>query len=170
MVTSPNQLLVHAKEPGRISMFVWDRAGSIQRYEVAVQRDLARLAADIKQLLPGEPIEVRGNGKFVILSGTVTTKEAAERAVNLATGFVDAREEVVTLLQVQPGAADASGAAARPLRGGQPRGADRVRPVAVHEPDRRQQHRRSCHDPAVRRPPGSRSSNGRRPAATSARR
>ena len=103
MVTSPNQLLVHAKEPGRISMFVWDRAGSIQRYEVAVQRDLARLAADVKQLLPGEPIEVRGNGKFVILSGTVTTKEAAERAVNLASGFVDAREEVVTLLQVQPG-------------------------------------------------------------------
>jgi pilus assembly protein CpaC len=102
MVTSPNQLLVHAKVPGRISMFVWDRAGSIQRYEIAVQRDLERLAADMKELLPKETIDVRGNGKYVILSGFVSNKEAAERAVNLAAGFVDARADVVTLLQVQP--------------------------------------------------------------------
>jgi pilus assembly protein CpaC len=102
MVTSPNQLLVHAKVPGRISMFVWDRAGSIQRYEVVVQRDLARLAADMKELLPRETIDVRGNGKYVILSGFVSSKEVAERAVNLAAGFVDARADVVTLLQVQP--------------------------------------------------------------------
>jgi len=103
MVTSPSQLLVHAKEPGRISMFVWDKGGSIQRYEIAVQRDLARLTADVKQLLPNEPIDVRGNGKFVILSGKVSSKEVAERAVNLAIGFVDAKDEVVTLLQVAPG-------------------------------------------------------------------
>jgi pilus assembly protein CpaC len=102
MVTSPNQLLVHAKVPGRISMFVWDRAGSIQRYEVVVQRDLARLDADMKELLPREAIDVRGNGKYVILSGQVSSKEAAERAVNLAAGFVDARADVVTLLQIQP--------------------------------------------------------------------
>ncbi len=102
MVTSPNQLLVHAKVPGRISMFVWDRAGSIQRYEVVVQRDLERLAADMKELLPREAIDVRGNGKYVILSGHVSNKEAAERAVNLASGFVDAKADVVTLLQIQP--------------------------------------------------------------------
>lgn len=101
LVTSPSQLLVHAKVPGRISMFVWNREGTIQRYEIAVQRDLERLAVQMKQLLPGEPIDVRGNGKFVILSGTASTKEAAERAVNLASGFVDARAEVVTLLQIQ---------------------------------------------------------------------
>jgi pilus assembly protein CpaC len=83
-------------------MLVWDRAGSIQRYEIAVQRDLARLAADVKQLIPGEPIDVRGNGKFVILSGTVSTKAVAERAVSLAAGFVSAPNEVVSLLQVQP--------------------------------------------------------------------
>jgi pilus assembly protein CpaC len=103
LVTSPNQLLVHAKEPGRISMFVWDRAGSIQRYEVAVQRDLARLTSDVKQLLPNEPIDIRSNGKYVILSGRVSSKEVAERAVSLAIGFVDAKDEVVSLLQVAPG-------------------------------------------------------------------
>ena len=45
---------------------------------------------------------MRGNGKYVILSGHVSSKEAAERAVNLAAGFVDARADVVTLLQIQP--------------------------------------------------------------------
>src|SRR5215210_365296 len=29
MVTSPSQLLVHGKQPGTISMFVWDRMGAI---------------------------------------------------------------------------------------------------------------------------------------------
>src|SRR5690349_14348104 len=64
LVTSSSQLLVHGKLPGNISMFVWDRSGAIKRYEVEVQRDLAKLRADVTQLLPGEPIEVRGNGKF----------------------------------------------------------------------------------------------------------
>src|SRR5438067_1143425 len=44
LVTSPNQLLVNGKIPGTISMFVWDRGGVISRYEVVVQRDLARLS------------------------------------------------------------------------------------------------------------------------------
>jgi len=43
MVTSASELLINGKTPGAISMFVWDRAGSIRRYEVIVQRDLARL-------------------------------------------------------------------------------------------------------------------------------
>ena len=101
LVTSPNQLLVHGKVPGSISMFVWDRGGEIYRYEVAVQRDLTRLADQVRELLPGEPINVRGNGRFVVLSGLVSTKDIAEKAINLATGFVEKREEIVSLLQVQ---------------------------------------------------------------------
>ena len=52
LVTSPNQLLVNGKMPGTISMFVWDRGGAIRRYEVVVQRDLARLTEQMKQLFP----------------------------------------------------------------------------------------------------------------------
>ena len=29
MVTAPTQLLIHGKQPGTISMFVWDRMGAI---------------------------------------------------------------------------------------------------------------------------------------------
>ena len=107
LVTGPAQLLVHGKVPGAISMFVWNRAGGIQRYDVAVQRDLDRLTDQMAQLLPGEAVSVLGNGRFVVLSGTVSEVAVAERAVNLATGFVDTADEVVSLLQVQePGPAD----------------------------------------------------------------
>ena len=30
MVTAPTQLLIHGKQPGTISMFVWDRMGGIK--------------------------------------------------------------------------------------------------------------------------------------------
>ena len=42
MVTAPTQLLIHGKQPGTISLFVWDRAGAIKTYEVKVRRDLTR--------------------------------------------------------------------------------------------------------------------------------
>ena len=39
MVTAPSQLLIHGKSPGTISLFVWDKAGSIKTYEVKVRRE-----------------------------------------------------------------------------------------------------------------------------------
>lgn len=104
LVTSPNQLLVNGKTPGTISMFVWDRAGALRRYEIIVQRDLARLSEQLRQLFPGESIDAHSNGKNIVLSGSVTNKDVIERAVNVAAGYVDKREEVVPLLQIQLGA------------------------------------------------------------------
>jgi pilus assembly protein CpaC len=104
MVTSPSQLLINGKMPGTISMFVWDRGGALKRYEVVVQRDLARLSEQMKQLFPSEKIEVQSNGKNVVLSGSVSNKDAIDKAVNVAAGYVDKREEVVTLLTLQAGA------------------------------------------------------------------
>ncbi len=104
LVTAPTELLVNGKTPGTVSMFVWDRGGTIRRYEVVVQRDLSRLAEQVKTFFPKEQIAVEGNGRNVVLSGMVTNKDVIEKAVDLAAGYVDKREEVVTLLQVQPDA------------------------------------------------------------------
>ncbi len=101
LVTSPNQLLVNGKIPGTISMFVWDRSGSIRRFEVVVQRDLARLSEQVRQLFPGDQIDVQSNGRDVVLSGMVSNKDVIEKAINVAAGYVEKREEVVTLLQVR---------------------------------------------------------------------
>ena len=79
LVTSPSQLLINGKLPGAISMFVWDRGGALKRYEVIVQRDLARLTEQIRTLFPGEKIEVSSSGKNVVLSGLVTNKTSSRR-------------------------------------------------------------------------------------------
>jgi pilus assembly protein CpaC len=102
LVTSPNELLLNGKAAGTISMFVWDRGGAIRRYEVVVQRDLARLTAQLKELFPKESIDVRANGKTAVLSGTVSSKDVADKMASLAGSFVDTKEELISLLQVGP--------------------------------------------------------------------
>jgi pilus assembly protein CpaC len=104
LVTAPTQLLINGKLPGTISMFVWDKAGALKRYEVSVRRDLAQLSEQMRLLFPGEKIDVQSNGKNVVLAGSVTNKDVIEKAVNVAGGYVDKKEEVVTLLQLQAGA------------------------------------------------------------------
>ena len=99
-VTSPSELLINGKAAGTISMFVWDRAGSIRRYEVIVQRDLAVLTAQLKELFPKESIDVRANGRSAVLSGTVSSKDVADKMASLAGSFVEKKEELISLLQV----------------------------------------------------------------------
>jgi len=67
VVTSSNQLLINGKMPGTISMYVWERSGGLKRYEVVVQRDLARLNDQMKELFPGETIEAQSSGKGIVL-------------------------------------------------------------------------------------------------------
>jgi pilus assembly protein CpaC len=103
LVTSPNQLLVHGKVPGAISMFVWNRGGSVKRYEIVVQRDLAALNEQMKTLFPGENIVAHSNGKAVVLSGSASSKDVVSKAISVAAGYVDKKDDVVNLLAAQPG-------------------------------------------------------------------
>jgi pilus assembly protein CpaC len=100
LVTSSTQLLVHGKAPGTISMFVWNRDGAVHRYEVSVGRDIERLSGQIQQAFPTEKIDVRTSGRDVILAGTVSSKEIADKAIALSAGFVEKKEDIVNLLQV----------------------------------------------------------------------
>jgi pilus assembly protein CpaC len=105
LVTSSNELLINGKNPGTISMFVWDRAGAIHKYEINVQRDLNRLSDQLKELFPGEKIAAQSSGKSVVLSGVVSAQAVAEKAMSVAAGYVDKKEDVVSLLQVVPNGA-----------------------------------------------------------------
>ena len=105
MVTAPTQLLIHGKQPGTISLFVWDKAGSIKTYEVNVRRDLLALKDHLKQLFPGEDITVLGSGKDVVLSGTVASKYVIEKAAEVAGGYVEKKDNVVNLMKQQEGVA-----------------------------------------------------------------
>ncbi|MGH9313205.1 MAG: type II and III secretion system protein family protein, partial [Vicinamibacterales bacterium] len=105
LVTSPQQLLIHGKKPGTISLFVWDRTGGIKTYEVAVRRDLSTLSDQLRQLFPGEQIGVHGSGKDVVISGVVATKYVVDKAAEVASGYVEKKDDVVNLLTIQEGVA-----------------------------------------------------------------
>src|SRR5215467_6906570 len=99
VVTSSSQLLLNGKVAGTTSMFVWDRSGAVRRYEIVVQRDIVHLSEQIKDLFPGEAIEARSSCSKIVLSGTASSKAVIDNAVNLAGGFVDKKDDVVSLLQ-----------------------------------------------------------------------
>jgi pilus assembly protein CpaC len=101
LATSSSQLLLNGKTPGTISMFVWERAGGVRRYEVVVQHDLDRLREQMKALFPGEAIDVRSNGADIVLAGTVSSKDVADKAIAIAAGHVARREDVVSVMNVQ---------------------------------------------------------------------
>lgn len=105
MVTTPQQVLIHGKNPGTISLFVWDKGGTIRTYEVSVRRDLSVLANQFKQLFPGEPIMVTGSGKDVVLSGRVSTPYVVDKAAEVAVAYAEKKENVVNLLKLQDGVA-----------------------------------------------------------------
>jgi pilus assembly protein CpaC len=105
LVTGPQQLLIHGKAPGTISLFVWDRSGRVEAFDVRVRRDLTALVDQMRQLFPGEPIAVAGNGKDIVLSGTVSSRYIVEKAAEVAAGYVDGKEHVVNLLRQQEGVA-----------------------------------------------------------------
>jgi pilus assembly protein CpaC len=101
VVTSSSQLLLNGKTVGTTSMFVWDRAGVVRRFEIIVQRDVARLSEQLKDLFPTETIDVRSNGTKIVLAGKVSSKAVIDNAISLAGGFVEKKEDVVSLLQQQ---------------------------------------------------------------------
>jgi pilus assembly protein CpaC len=105
MVTAPSQLLIHGKQPGIISLFVWDKAGAIKTYEVNVRRDLTPLKEQLKQLFPVETITVLGSGKDIVLSGVVAGQYVVDKAAEVAAGYVEKKDNVVNLLKQQEGIA-----------------------------------------------------------------
>src|SRR5436190_3445528 len=105
MVTATQELLIHGKAPGTISLFVWDRAGGIKTYEINVRRDLKQLVDQMVQLFPGEAISVVGSGRDVVISGTVSSKYVIDKAADVAGGYVEKKENVVNLLKQQEGVA-----------------------------------------------------------------
>jgi pilus assembly protein CpaC len=105
MVTNPQQILIHGKAPGTISLFVWEKSGAIRTYEITVRRDLSVLSNQLRHLFPGETISVSGSGKDVVLSGRVSTPYVVEKAAEVAIAYAEKKENVVNLLKMQEGVA-----------------------------------------------------------------
>ncbi|MEO0694225.1 MAG: pilus assembly protein N-terminal domain-containing protein, partial [Pseudomonadota bacterium] len=95
---SERTIYVLGQTPGRTTMTLLGAEGQlIANVEVQVVPDVAELRERLRQILPGEGIEVRTAGAGIVLSGTLSSGNAVDRAMQLASRY---SENVSNLMNV----------------------------------------------------------------------
>lgn len=96
---SDRSIYVLGKVPGRTTMTILGADGKlITNVEVQVTPDVAEFKERLRQILPGEQIEVRTANDGIVLSGTVSSAAKLDRAMDLAQRY--APERVSNLMSV----------------------------------------------------------------------
>ncbi len=107
-VTSPRELVLHAKTIGSTTIMIWDKSGKVTIMDVGVvgvtvAMDAAALQAKFKQVMPRENgIKVSTASGSLVLSGNVADAVKADKAIALATAYAgkDKDKAVINMLQV----------------------------------------------------------------------
>ncbi|WP_050522800.1 type II and III secretion system protein family protein [Pseudorhodobacter wandonensis] len=96
---SDKSIYVLGKAPGRTTMTLLGADGRlISNVEVHVTPDIAEFKERLRQILPGEQIEVRTANDGIVLSGTVSSTAKLDRALDLANRY--APERISNLMSV----------------------------------------------------------------------
>jgi len=96
---SDRTIYVLGKAPGRTTLTLLGPEGRlITNIDVHVTADLAEFKERLRQILPGELIEVRAANDGIVLSGSVSSTQKLERALDLARIY--APEKVSNMLVV----------------------------------------------------------------------
>ncbi len=96
---SDRSIYVLGKTPGRTTLTILGADGNlIANVEVQVTPDVAEFRERLRQILPGEPIEVRTANDGVVLSGTVSSINRLNAALELAERY--APDRVSNLMSV----------------------------------------------------------------------
>mmetsp|Transcript_5048 Transcript_5048/g.7612 ORF Transcript_5048/g.7612 Transcript_5048/m.7612 type:complete len:267 (-) Transcript_5048:16-816(-) len=96
---SDRTIYVLGKSPGLTTLTLLDASGKlITNVDVRVAADVSEFKQRLRQILPGEKIEVRTANDGIVLSGTVSSAARLQRALDLAERY--APERVSNLLSV----------------------------------------------------------------------
>jgi pilus assembly protein CpaC len=107
-VTSPREVVIHAKKVGSTVVIIWDKSGQTAVMDVSVVGvtagvDAAALQAKLQQIMPGEKgIKVSTAADSLVLSGAVSDAVKADKAMALAEAYAgkDKDKKVINMLQV----------------------------------------------------------------------
>ncbi len=89
---SDRTIYVLGKAPGRTTLTLLGPDGRlITNVEVQVTPDIAEFKERLRQILPGEAVEVRTANDGIVLSGVVSSIEKLDRALDLATRYAPDR-------------------------------------------------------------------------------
>ena len=96
---SDRTIYLLGKAPGRTTLTLFDDTGQlITNIDVHVGTDIAEFKERLRQILPGEKIDVRTANDGIVLSGTVSSPARLQRALDLAERY--APERVSNLMSV----------------------------------------------------------------------
>jgi len=96
---SDRTIYVLGKSPGLTTLTLLDAAGQlITNVDVRVAADVSEFKERLRQILPGEKIEVRTANDGIVLSGVVSSTQRLQRALDLAERY--APERVSNLMSV----------------------------------------------------------------------
>ncbi|MEM8576356.1 MAG: type II and III secretion system protein family protein [Pseudomonadota bacterium] len=96
---SDRTIYVLGKSPGLTTLTILDANGQlITNVDVRVAADVSEFKERLRQILPGEKIEVRTANDGIVLSGTVSSTQRLQRALDLAERY--APERVSNLMSV----------------------------------------------------------------------
>ncbi|HLJ71964.1 MAG TPA: type II and III secretion system protein family protein [Roseiarcus sp.] len=89
IVRSARRLYIDAIANGQTTIFAMDRQGrQIAVVEISVGRDVGELQALLNAAMPGNDIRVKTVADSVILMGSVASAAEAQKALDIASGFV----------------------------------------------------------------------------------
>ena len=96
---SDRTIYVLGKAPGMTTLTLLDATGQlIANVDVRVSADISEFKERLQQIMPGEKIEVRTANDGIVLSGTVSSTQRMQRALDLAERY--APERVSNLMGV----------------------------------------------------------------------
>lgn len=94
---SPTRVLATAKKTGSTEIIVWDEQDFSQAIDVTVTADVAGLREQLQKAFPNSKIEASASEDSVVLSGTISSLDAAQQAAALAAPY---GKNVINLLEV----------------------------------------------------------------------
>ena len=97
VLTSPQELVVTAKQPGGSSLMLWEEMGQNRMLDVFADLDVTSLRNTLDQSFPNSGVEVQSQEDKVMLVGVVPSSAMAEQMLKMAANF---SKEVVNGLQV----------------------------------------------------------------------
>ena len=101
VLSTPRRIYVLGQAAGDTDATFVDGLGrQILRLNVRVDNDTSTLAATLNRILPGSSVHVEAINDSLVLSGEVPNAADADKAVRLATSFVEKPENVLNMLAV----------------------------------------------------------------------
>jgi pilus assembly protein CpaC len=103
VTVSPTQVLLNGLAPGKVSLILWNEQEKAIAYDLQVELDVVGLRDTLSQIFPDENIQVSQSGGAIVLTGTASTKDVADRALAVSQTQTKNVVNLLAVLQVSGG-------------------------------------------------------------------